>query len=413
IEKTFQAGVTEDVVVEVRNAPHALLSENYLRRGEFIISEIKDYFIPELGVKYSQLMASVKSKSIPVYEVTPFENKLHYVGLNGKKASFVEIMKRLYDKNFEIKNNQLQKLKQFGNNLGSFNHLNELIEKDKTGKWFVITNKLKKHYLEHEFTPADSVTVSYITGEELARQAQEKIFSYSKELYTGEREKLLPLGNIEKNSKIELNLYPVERKGLELQTENKNFYFRPPQCRNCTGNDWSVSVNFQLRKFMPFTEKLDFKTGNLEMENVDVLINGNVLDLGELYKEGYAKYEINKDSNGLYLHVAIERIHELNVLNPGSENIAYLKMRASQMERASEGVHIQSVKAHKTDPNVHAFRVATIESYQRKMPISIESWGYKTWERHVPWSEHKKGEVKRAFSGFSMDVVSTITNFIN
>ena len=62
IEQTFQSGVREDFVITITNPPKELLDDTYMRNGEFIISEVKDFYIPDLKMSYRELLASVKAK---------------------------------------------------------------------------------------------------------------------------------------------------------------------------------------------------------------------------------------------------------------------------------------------------------------------------------------------------------------
>lgn len=413
--KTFLSGTTENIVVEISNAPIDLLEENYLRRGEFIISEVKDYFIPELGIKYSQLMNSVKSKSIPVYEVTPFENTLQYVGLNGKSGSFVSILKKLYDNNFAIQDNKLVSLKQFSASLPNFTNLTELREVDKVGNWFVMTNKLKKHYLDHEYSSNDSITLSYITGTELSKSIDENVFSAKKRLRTKKKSNKVALGNITNNSDIELTIYPVRKEGISLDIEQGQFSYRPPRCRNCTGNNWSVSVPFEVRRFRNYQSELTLSENSPELTGIDILINGTTINLDDLIKDGFARIESGTDSNGNYLNIKIHAIHRLNLINIGQENIAYLKVNARNIQELESGVHIKSVQANNTNPFEHAMIVAGVEANKRGVPIAVSSWGFEVWSRIIPWEKIRsgKGFKRKSYDGFSIDYVANIKNYIN
>ena len=149
IERQFNAGGNEVFEVKIEKFPMALVEENYLKKGEFIISEVSDFEIPELDTTYKKIMASVREKSIPVVYNTPLESSVQYVGLKGEKGRFVDILTNLFDSKFTIETNELKKINQFENNLPDFTYLKELQEQDKLGKWFVFTNKLNQHFLDY------------------------------------------------------------------------------------------------------------------------------------------------------------------------------------------------------------------------------------------------------------------------
>ncbi len=60
IERNFNAGEKEVFEVNIEEFSMAMITENYLKKGEFIISEISDFEIPELDTTYKELMASVQ-----------------------------------------------------------------------------------------------------------------------------------------------------------------------------------------------------------------------------------------------------------------------------------------------------------------------------------------------------------------
>ena len=80
-----------------------------------------------------------------MYE-TPLEEKIYYVAASNG-VSFQNILKVAFDKNYQVKEDALLKIGQFENNLSDFTHLKEVKDKDKLGKWFVMTNEFKENFL--------------------------------------------------------------------------------------------------------------------------------------------------------------------------------------------------------------------------------------------------------------------------
>lgn len=96
IDKTFQSGVRENFNVTIPNPPLELFEDSYLRRGEFIISEVKDFNCPDKKLSNSVLLSSVKNKAVSVYVSTPYENGINYVAINEGGDSFINILTKLF-----------------------------------------------------------------------------------------------------------------------------------------------------------------------------------------------------------------------------------------------------------------------------------------------------------------------------
>lgn len=420
IEKTFQAGVREKFFVEITNPPLELLEDSYLRHGEFIISEIKDYYIPELGIKYSNLLKSVKEKSIPVNVTTPFESSIHYVSVGKDGKSFTDVMEMLFPGKFTVRDNSLIRVEQFENNLREFNSLHELNAIDKEGRWYVMTNKLKQHYLKHTFTPADSITLSYITGEELSQRTEESIFASSEEVYSGESFKKYILGNITKNSKLNFSVYLNALRGKELVSKPGSFIYRPDSCRNCSGNDWNVSASFTVNEFKDFERSFDVTTLGEIKDSVQLEINGKVQDMDKLIEADIGSLELKNDVNGQYLHFRINRLDQLSVVRAGMENVASLRISPLVASFAAKGLRIDSISGRNIDRTHHAGLIALQQASKRNIPIAVTSWNFSKWQQKVSWGRKfpdgytpVKGQKEKYWSGIVVNIVCSITNYFN
>lgn len=423
IDKVFLSGVRENFTVSISNPPVELLNDSYLRRGEFLISEVKDFYIPELKTSYSKLKSSVLNKSIPVYVTTPFENSLKYVGVGDKGATFSEILTQMFGEKYKIENEKLTQIDQFADNLSNFKYLSEVAELDKEGKWFVMTNKIKRHYLKHSFTKSDSITLSYVTGSELARRVDETVFSRTLDLSSGEESKSLNLGNITSNSEIELSVFPRHLTGVKLNSLKQHFYFKPRCGRgNCSGANWWVSADYEVNTFSNFTEPYGYADREDFIDNTRVLINNTELDLGDLIENNHAVVEIvNGDIQ--YAKIKIKNLDKLGVIIAGSENLVTFKINSLNQGRTGEGIKITKLDGKKINKVVHASRVATEMSFKHNTKISPETWKISEWERHIKWGTSgntpwgrrtlTKGKMINHFESQVVDVVATVTNYIN
>lgn len=421
LERVFQTGIREDFQIVISNPPQELIEDTYFRHGEFIISEIKDFYIPSLKIKYSDLMAKVRSKTIPVYKTTPFEFDLDYVAISPKGEKFISILKKLYSDKFSVAENSLTQVEQFTNNLIDYTYLHEVAKEDKHGKWFVMTNKIKDHYLKHNFTNQNAITLSYLTGAELADRVDEKIYSYSESIKSKDNGKLYAIGNITNNSQIDLSIYLNELEGIKLDVKNGNFYYRPPNCRNCTGTNWSVSAEFQINSFSGFNHQWFVSDLNEAKKSFEILINNKVLNLDDLISKNHATLELKGDESFKYLHITIKDFNELEVIESGKENVAFVRVKPISIGHAGVGVQINKMGGHNINKVFHAGLVCLQEAAKRKVPLAVTSWKFDEWQNKVPWGQAdrrtgykpSKGHKKKYWTGSIVDLISTVTNNYN
>lgn len=323
VDRHFQSGIYESFDVVIDHAPIALLKESFFKRGEFIISEVDDFEIPSIETNYKTILSSVKAKTIPVLYETPLEEKIYYVAAN-RGVSFQDLLKVTFDRNYEVKENALLKIGQFQNNLTDFTHLKEVKDKDKLGKWFIMTNEFKENYLDHVYRPSDRVVLSYITGTDLSEQTQENIYSYISAIDGNKSESLLPLGNITPNSKVEFTLHPINRFGRSLSKQREVYNRTGGSCGN---NCISLPVNctWEVNVFKDYNESFSILPDlSGEGEKIDLILNGETYKLTDLLKD--KKILLNKTVAGV--HVTINDISKIKEIKEFEENSLSLKVRS-------------------------------------------------------------------------------------
>lgn len=324
IERHFQGGVYETFDVVIENAPLNLVKDSLFKRGEFIISEVDDYEIPAKETNYKTLMAAVRAKSLPVLLETPLEEKLFYVASTSNGIRFQNILETTFDRNYKVENDQLLKIGQFENNLGTYTHLREVQDKDKLGNWFVMTNELKKNYLDHNYTNQDRIVLAYVTGSELAGQQQESIYSYREKVDPNKSETIIPVGNVTPNSRIDIQLKPLSRYGRELTKTTENFNRPGGSCgKNCIQHP--INCSWQINLFKDYSEPFRFMPDlSLEGEKLDLVVNGEAFSLKDLLKD--KKLLIFKTDIGT--HITINDINKIKELKDFDENTVSLRVRA-------------------------------------------------------------------------------------
>jgi hypothetical protein len=421
LDRVFHSGKREDFQITINNPPRELIEDTYFRHGEFIISEIKDFHIPGLKLKYSDLISSVKAKSIPVYKTTPYENTLNYVSVNSHGEEFISILKKLYSDKFTVQENSLSQVEQFTTNLSDYTYLHEVALEEKLGKWFIMTNKLKEHYLKHKFTNKDAITLSYLTGRELSNQAQEKIYSFQSQMKSLNSGKLIPLGNITNNSTLDISIFPNGKEGVELSSKGGRFAYRPPNCRNCTGTNWSVQADYQINSFSPFSQDWHLESIEEIRKSFDVLVNNKVLTLDELIAQNHATIQLKGDEIFKFVHITIKNFNEFEVIDSGKENVAFIKIRPISVDHAGEGLQINKMGGHNIDKVFHAGGICFQEAFKHKTKLAITSWKFEEWKKNVPWGKTDPrtgwkpeiGQKTKYWTGVDLDLISTITNNYN
>lgn len=324
VDRHFQGGVYETFDVLIENAPLNLLKDSFFKRGEFIISEVEDYYIPLANMSYKYLIDGVRGTTLPVLLETPLEEKLYYVSTWPEGIQFQNILKVVFDRNYKVETDQLMKIGQFDNNLPAYTHLKEVKDKDKLGKWFVMTNDIRKHYLDQVYTGMDRIVIAYITGAELASQKNEEVYSYQKTVHPNKSEKIVPLGNITPNSKVDFQLRPLARYGRELTKHIENFDRAGGSCgKNCIQHP--IHCKWEINKYTDYNEGFKFAPDlSGEAEKLDLVINGDAFPLKTLLKE--KKILISQTSTGT--HFTINDINLIKELRDVDENLLSLRVRS-------------------------------------------------------------------------------------
>lgn len=405
VARVLQAGIAETISVEIENIPENLIADNYLKKGEFIISEVVDFDIPELDTTYKTLMASVSAKSIPVLITTPLETRVAHVALPKKTARFQEILRQIFVDKFMVVDNRLQKVEQFENNLGSYTYLKEIKDQDKKGKWFVFTDKLLRHYLEHNFTRDDVISISYVTGKELATQAEEKVYAYYPAASGNEDYVVYPLGNISPNSEVDLQIEGNWLSGDKLTSFKEEFHSNGAGCRgNCSTSDihcfWDVN-KFEVRNEPLFLKK-DYSG---EFDQIKLVINRSEFLIKELIEKKLVTPRWEKNS----LNLNITDVNTIQEIEPFSENVIALKVSTHKGDTFN-GIKLAKMTGKQS---YYCPAITTNFAFSTKLPISDESLEFPKWRSSVHWDKIKLGKRKQYSQPFSLSVSSTVKNYHN
>ena len=405
VERHFLSGQTETFKVVIENAPVDLIRDNFFSKGEFILSEVENFEIGDKGQDLETLLASVQNKSTQVIVNTPHKTESFYIARPDKKAKVADILDTLFENNFTIESDEIKKIEGFENNLPSFTYLKEIKDEEKKGRWFVFTNRLRKHYLDHSFGPSEVVNLSYITGSELAKQSREKVHSLRSDVTGGEDYQIYPLGNISANSRVNIQISPKKRFGDHIKSWSDVFR---PNNSGCSGNCYRAQFkcNFKFNIFETKEEIFEFDRGfKGELAELDLIINSNEYPLVDLIKEKKVSFEWRNKN----LHLMIDDIEEIEKLNEARENALFLKLNTPRGE-VFEGVYLTKMSGRDKS---RCAEIAINIAGSEKWPLYSGSAEFSNWRHWVDWNKVKRGEMRSFTKPYSLGVSSTINNFHN
>lgn len=404
VERHFNRDVNESFLVTLENVPVELIAQNYLKRGEFIISEVKDFEIPELGIKYSELMNTVKSKTIQMVTNTPLETVSSFVAPFKNKNRFSDLMESKFPKQFKIEDDKLVKVTQFENNLSDYTHLKEVKGEDKKGKWFVFTDRLTRTYLDHEYRPGESIILSYVTGKELSAQTSEKVNSLRFSASGNDDFEIYPLGNVSPNSVVDFQLSTGKRTGEGVDKKED----RPVSGGDCGTNChvWQFTCHFKFNTFKTRNESYEFKKDlSDELSQLSLIINEEEFNLKKLIEE--KKVEVSwQDKNA---HFRINDISKIKEIFEADENVISLKI-ATLTETTHDGVFLVSYSGRES---YGCFNLTAAAAFHQKIPVYEGSKDFNQWSRHLNWNVLKVGKDRAYKQPFTMNISSTVNNYYN
>jgi hypothetical protein len=414
IEKRFLAGVKNEFEIELDNLPSNLIYDNFLKKGELIVAEIVDYEIPSYSKNYSTLIAQVKHFSIPVALNTPLGSEIKYVGINGKRMIFSEILQILYPNDYVIESGNIVRVEQFKTSLTSFTNLKELRANTKDGKWFVMTNKLDRGYQDYFFSSNDKIILSYILGSELAARSSNIAYQFSEKATGHVSGNRYELGELSTNSRIDIQLRPSKVFGNTYTNHAESFSSAGGSCgRNCMTPPHSC--NYQINVIKNYSFPFRFKGPTKELENLGLEINNKEFKLSELLEDEKIKtYYKNKN-----LHILIEDIDQIFAIEPNTENKLFLKIHSPQ-ESVFNGVKI----THTTGDWIRTCIPATLGIADKlgttilsnsSIPHALDRLKF---DRNNFWTPQARSKFSfqddvLIFKNIEIDISSTINNYFN
>lgn len=405
VERVFGRDQTETFEVTLENVPAELMRDNYLKRGEFIVSEIKDFKIGDSGLTYQQLMQSVSAKSVQLILNTPRGIEQNYIAANAQ-TTLPALLSALYDKQFRLQDNELVKINAFENNLPEYTYLKEVKELDKKGRWFTFTKRLNRHYLDYNFKAGEAVILSYVTGSDLAKQNAESFLSLRQDIGGNDNFTLYPLGNVTSNSNIKMYLRPKRQLGDQIITVRDSVFTTGGGCgRNCMSQDFRC--NLEINSFKERQWNFVFKSNfSEEISQITLVINQNEYSFKELYDAQKVKMQFSNE--GLYIEIPdIEQIQELL---PAQENLVLLKLKTEH------GSTFNGVKLTAKSGRDSYMCSNVVMNYAgvNGLPLSVDSLDFATHiAPYVNWSRVKRGENRAYSKPFEIDVAANVSNFYN
>lgn len=216
VARTFARDNKEKFTVTLENLPNRILLENYFKHGEFLSVKVEDFTIPSMKTTNSEFMKGVYAKTIPVGITTPLYNRVKYVSTSRHNNTIVKIIQAIFREDYKIENNVITQLGEFVNNTKGGETLGDLRGHDKTGKWYLLTNKTKYEVFNHEFKAGDRIIFNFAIDNTVATQVERTSSMIKPKVESGEFYEEFDLGEISKNSKLSLLISGVTLKREDL-----------------------------------------------------------------------------------------------------------------------------------------------------------------------------------------------------
>lgn len=409
IARNFVSDVNESFSVQIDSVPQSFILDNYFKKGEFIYAEVKDFIIPSLNnIKYSELLASIKAKSNQVIITTPKDTQTLYIGYNAKAKNLNAYLQSIFDKNYQIENDRIIRLGEFLNNLDDYQYLSELKASDKTGKWFVLTQKINKHYLDYEFGLNEPVILSYVTGTELSSQSEDRVSSIHQNISAKGIYQVHDLGEITANTRIDLQLKPNKEFGTGWSQKNWIWHSgMVPPCTQCYKREFHCE--FKINTFVNFNQNFVFdKNFKKELERFFLVINNEEFAISNLVLEK----KIDFKWIGNNLHLKINDIKKIAEVSPSAPTQLKLKMVAL---KGSVFNGIKWISQRGRDGMSTCYQNLLAYSKHEKVPVSTESIHFEEFKNIANWTfiGQQPSGPKEFVHDQSIDVSVVINNFYN
>ncbi|RZF20634.1 hypothetical protein DAY19_11655 [Halobacteriovorax vibrionivorans] len=401
IDLVLKENVLESFQVNIENIPNEFIFDNYFKRGEFLIISLKDYEVPTIGANYTNQMASIKERTTPVQVYTPNYQRQYFVSSKSPK-SLIQMLDHIYKENYEVSNNEVTKIGQFENNLSDYEELSKVALENKKGKWFAYTNKLNQHFLTYKYSPKDTITLAYITGEKLASQVKEK--SRLLKAVVSNEDSINSLGTISKRSDLSFSIDTGNYWGERVIKDSGEFWTRP--CRgNCRVSDYRCRID--VRDFTgeqinePFSMEagrrfFSLKVGD-SIYSLNDLISVGVLEESRL--EEYYFYHLKKSEYFFSEEENTKQEKPVSLYTPTFRESGYHGFKLVSMSGKT---------AHYECP-MHTMGMAQ----GNNLPVSNESLNFKKWKHWVHQRKLSIGTQKDEVLDFNYTVTSEIKNYYN
>lgn len=400
----FYSDKDQSFKVEFENIPIEILKDNFFRRGEFIASEVTNFVMPDReNIDYKTLLSSVKNKTTRFIVNTPNGDESYYISSsNGVKIN--EALELIYKNQFTIENNQILKIGQFESNLGAYTYLKELRSEDKKGKWVILSNSKDPDYLNHRYSKDEIVYLSYLTGKNLSSEQNEIVTTHNENVSGKDDYVLYPVGNLNSNSRISIQLAPLKRLGKKIVSFKDSIQSIGSCGKNCISADFYCTYEVALieNRDEEYEISKDLKG---EIEQLSLMINTNEYSIVDLIAKGHIA--INWIGNNI--HLSIEDIAKFHEIDNTQELHASIKIKTPSVETFTGLKLVEMVGRDNYYCPMHVTNLAG----NNKWPISVDSNRFNEWGGNIRWDLIARGENQRVLQPFSLSFSSIVTNFYN
>ena len=401
VERRFYPGIVETVPVTLERVLLEFFRDGYIERGEFLIAELADFDIPELATTRKRLLAGIREKTVPVVINTPTRTSVDFVATGEEGMRLGKLLETLLPGRTTIERDKIKKIGIWESNLPDYEHLSEVKNMDRRGKWFVVADGLKGHWLDHRYTPGDMITLTYATGKALSsriRRVRRVHIEEATSRMSGQDGQYHLLGHFLPGSTARIRIRPLLTWGQKREHWKDSFGSPGGSCgSNCISMDYRCEYEFNI--FESFERDFTFTGSDLSRI---VLVSGEKqYHLNDLDKN--AGIKVSRDGN----------ILQIDLFSPEGETASPVPFGIRLLpfaETTFDGIKlVGSSGSFKNRCIDMTLDLAEGENW----PISVESEDFERWKHYLNPSVIKIGETQTYHQHFSVAIESAMEERFN
>ena len=266
---------------------------------------------------------------------------------------------------------------------------------DKRGKWFIITDEIKGHHLDHRYKPGDMIALTYATGKTLASQTRRIKRTHVKRATSLKSGRHHALGTLPPNANARILIKPLDIWGERKKHWKDSLGSSGGSCgKNCIGMDYHCQYEFNI--FEHFNENFTFAQWKRnELSHIILVLGDEQFPIGDVDKNPYLKISWNEE----LLQIDLLPTEEKKVISFGIKLIPL-------SETTFNGIKL----THLSGDNQNRCIDITLDiAHGENWPVSVDSVDFEWWKQDA----NRIGESKTYRQNFSVAMESLVEERFN